>query len=163
MSAVDVADAVVRQSGPTKGALADSSAAGAAASSTASSVSDEKNTIADGPIVCPGHTRPVPDVHFSPVIDDRFFLASACLDNKSMLRDGSSGDWIGTFEGHQGAVWSCRLNHLGDRAVTASADYTVKLWNAVSGDCVHTWEHKARMQCANFSKVCITAAWSLCT
>lgn len=53
-----------------------------------------------------------------------------------MLRDGVTGDWIGTFLGHKGAVWSSRLSEDASLAVTGSADFTARVWDTFTGECV---------------------------
>jgi len=59
-----------------------------------------------------------------------------------MLRDGISGDWIGTFIGHKGAVWQSRLSGDAVYAGTASADFTAKIWDTYTGQCLNTLQHE---------------------
>ncbi|KAM7480386.1 hypothetical protein LguiA_028599 [Lonicera macranthoides] len=111
----------------------------------------DKNKIAV-PLVCHGHSRPVVDLFYSPITPDGFFLISASKDSTPMLRNGETGDWIGTFEGHKGAVWGCCLDANALRAATASADFTAKLWDALTGDVLQSFEHKHIVRACAFSE-----------
>eukprot|EP00008_Paramoeba_atlantica_P010604 CAMPEP_0201475364 /NCGR_PEP_ID=MMETSP0151_2-20130828/783_1 /ASSEMBLY_ACC=CAM_ASM_000257 /TAXON_ID=200890 /ORGANISM="Paramoeba atlantica, Strain 621/1 / CCAP 1560/9" /LENGTH=408 /DNA_ID=CAMNT_0047855423 /DNA_START=200 /DNA_END=1426 /DNA_ORIENTATION=+ len=104
------------------------------------------------PILCRGHSRQVPQFSYSDVLEDgNFYIVSSCLDGKPMMRDGTTGDWVGTFVGHKGAVWSSRINSTATRVATASADYTARIWDAITGE---------EMFCFTQSKVVKTVDFS---
>ena len=103
------------------------------------------------PLVCHGHSRPIVAVEYSHVTPDGVFLISASKDGQPMLRDGDSGDWVGTFQGHKGCVWGATLNREATHAATASADFSARLWNAITGDCLRTFQHKHIVKSVSFS------------
>lgn len=114
-------------------------------------VNNSSNTLKQTPLTCNGHTRPIVHLHFSKQTKSGFYLVSASKDGKPQLRKGETGDWIGTFEGHKGAVWGVVLNSDGTRAATGSADFTAKIWDAITGDEIHSLPHRHIVKSVDFS------------
>ncbi|KAK4410587.1 Serine-threonine kinase receptor-associated protein [Sesamum angolense] len=112
---------------------------------------DKKKVVA--PLVCHGHSRPVVDLYYSPITPDGFFLVSASKGrfhtNVEKWRDWRL-DW--NLSGHKGAVWSCCLDKHALRAASASADFSAKLWDALTGDVLHSFEHKHIVRACAFSE-----------
>ena len=106
------------------------------------------------PTVCPGHTRPLAELQYLSVAEGngvRNLLLSACHDKMPMLRDGRSGDWIGTFQGHKGAVWSCQMDASGNLAATASGDFSARVWDAITGQSLVEMPHQHIVKSCVFS------------
>ncbi|KAK9471114.1 WD40-repeat-containing domain protein [Dipodascopsis tothii] len=94
------------------------------------------------PLTCTGHSRPVTHLAFSTIFDDGgYLILSTCKDGNPMLRDGITGDWIGTFLGHKGATWAAAFNRDASMVVTASADFTAKIWTTATGQPLLTLAH----------------------
>jgi len=53
--------------------------------------------------------------------------------------------------GHKGAVWSAHLNSIATQAVTGSADYTAKIWDAINGEEKQTFTHSRIVKSVQFS------------
>jgi serine-threonine kinase receptor-associated protein len=102
-------------------------------------------------IVSRGHTRPLTEINF---VEDGAgtLLVSSAHDKFPQIRNGETGDWIGSFSGHKGAVWSCKVDKLTrSLAVTASGDFSAKLWCATTGKELHEFAHRHVVRSVDFS------------
>lgn len=107
-------------------------------------------------VVCTGHSRPVVGIHFtkSPSINSETnLLLTSSHDRKALLRWADTGNWIGSFLGHSGAIWCATVDATTTRAATASGDFTAKLWSVESGKELATFEHNHVVKTVDFSPV----------
>ncbi|KAI3384584.1 hypothetical protein SNEBB_000069 [Seison nebaliae] len=116
---------------------------------------EDSNKTIDGfkqkPILCRGHTRPIVDLKYSEANEDGIFLFSASKDGIPMLRDGITGDWIGSFQGHTGAICGVDISKDATIGVTASADFTAKIWNMCDGTLFTTFSHPHVVKCVSLN------------
>jgi translation initiation factor 3 subunit I len=64
----------------------------------------------------------------------------------------SNGERLGTYVGHQGAIWTVDVSPNTELIATGSADNTIKLWNIRTGECVKTWEFPTAVKRVEFSE-----------
>lgn len=81
-----------------------------------------------------------------------FVYSTLALDKTPQVRNGETGDWIGTFQGHKGAVWSAKIDALTRTlAATASGDFSARLWCANTGRELVEFKHKHVVKSVDFS------------
>jgi len=103
-------------------------------------------------IVSRGHSRPLAELTFVKECDNASLLVSAAHDKLPQIRNGETGDWIGSFSGHKGAVWSTKVDKLTRTlAVTGSGDFTAKLWCATTGKELQEYKHRHVVKSVDFS------------
>jgi len=100
------------------------------------------------PVVMKGHERPLTKIKFN---RDGDLLFTCAKDYKPCVWFSDNGERLGTFNGHQGAIYDCDITWDSSRLVTASSDRTARLWDVQSGKELYKWEHKAGIKSVGFS------------
>jgi translation initiation factor 3 subunit I len=90
------------------------------------------------PILMKGHERPLTFLRYNRDGD----LLFSCADN---------GDRLGTYRGHNGAVWTCDVSRDSARLITASADQTAKLWEVSTGKELFSFRFDAPARSVEFA------------
>jgi translation initiation factor 3 subunit I len=90
------------------------------------------------PLMLKGHEGPITKICYNREGD---LLFTCARKDKKPVVWYSNGDRLGTFNGHQGAVWDLDCNFTSTRIMTASADMTAKLWDVQTGKELYTFTH----------------------
>ncbi|EFJ41733.1 eukaryotic translation initiation factor 3i [Volvox carteri f. nagariensis] len=82
------------------------------------------------PYLLKGHERPLTQVKYNREGD---LLVSCAKDHQPCLWSSEDGRRIGTYEGHNGAIWTCDITWESDRLITGSGDQTIRIWDLPTG------------------------------
>jgi len=110
------------------------------------------------PILLQGHERSITQVKYNAEGD---ILFSASKDDVVNAWYSHNGERLGTYEGHNGAIWTLDVDYQTKFLLTGSADNTLRLWSVMTGECLYTWEFLTAVKRVAFSEdgelvVCVT-------
>lgn len=101
------------------------------------------------PFLLQYHSRPVTAVRFNR--DGDLFLTSG-NDGRCCLVRTETGERIGTYEGHEGAIKSCDIDPNSELVVSGGADSKVCFFNAGTGELMFTHMHGGIVKCVEFNQ-----------
>eukprot|EP00897_Mesotaenium_endlicherianum_P007870 jgi/Mesen1/7110/ME000369S06429 len=101
------------------------------------------------PILLKGHERPLTFLKFN---KDGDLLFSCAKDHMPTAWYADNGERLGTYRGHNGAVWCCDVSRDTSRLITGSADQTAKLWETETGTLLYTFNFEAPARAVAFSE-----------
>ncbi|KAJ3087946.1 Eukaryotic translation initiation factor 3 subunit I [Quaeritorhiza haematococci] len=108
------------------------------------------------PILLHGHTRSLTKIKYNREGD---LLFSASKDSQPNAWYSHNGERLGTYNGHNGAVWDLDVNYDSTLLITGAADNTAKLWEVGTGKCLFTWNTRTAVRAVNFSEGCGSALY----
>nr|KJB26173.1 hypothetical protein B456_004G228300 [Gossypium raimondii] len=100
------------------------------------------------PILMKGHERPLTFLKYN---RDGDLLFSCAKDHTPTVWFADNGERLGTYRGHNGAVWTCDVSRDSMRLITGSADQTVKLWNVQKGTQLYTFNFGSPARSVEFA------------
>lgn len=93
-----------------------------------------------------------PRLHPSRFNRDGDILFSVAKDKVVCAWFSANGERLGTYHGHQGALWTVDVNPSTTILATGAADNTVRLWNVQTGECLKIWDFPTAVKRVEFSE-----------
>jgi len=101
------------------------------------------------PLLLKGHERSITYILYN---RDGDLLFSASKDDKPTLWYSHNGERVGTYVGHNGAVWSMDVSYDSVLLISGSADTNAKLWEVQTGRELFNWPHRGPVRSVKFGK-----------
>jgi len=98
-----------------------------------------------------GHEKPVTDIKYN-YDGDLLFTSAKTKDGPISVWWSDNGERIGTYDGHEGAVYSLDVNRQSTLLLSGAADRTVRLWDVESGKQLFNFSHNITVRCVAFSE-----------
>ncbi|XP_055531634.1 eukaryotic translation initiation factor 3 subunit I [Wyeomyia smithii] len=100
------------------------------------------------PLMLQGHERAITQIKYNREGD---LIFSTAKDHKPSVWFSLNGERLGTYNGHQGAVWCVDVDWTTTRLITGSGDMSTKLWDVQTGQVLGTIKCSSAARTANFS------------
>lgn len=99
------------------------------------------------PLLLKGHERSLTQVKFNKEGDLIFTVAK---DKVASVWFSNNGERLGTYNGHNGTIWSIDVDSKSQFLVTGSADFSMKLWDVATGECLYTFKQDTSVRRVEF-------------
>lgn len=101
------------------------------------------------PILLQGHERSITQIKYN---NDGDLLFSTAKDHVVCAWYTVNGERVGTYQGHQGALWTVDIDPTSTILATGAADNTIRLWEVRTGRLIKTWEFPTAVKRVEFSE-----------
>ncbi|RDW58026.1 eukaryotic translation initiation factor 3 subunit I [Coleophoma cylindrospora] len=101
------------------------------------------------PILLQGHERALTQIRYN---RDGDIIFSTAKDQHACAWYAHNGERLGTYHGHQGALWTVDVDPTSTIIATGAADNTVRLWDIKSGKCLKVWEFNTAVKRVEFNE-----------
>ncbi|KIM93051.1 hypothetical protein OIDMADRAFT_107011 [Oidiodendron maius Zn] len=101
------------------------------------------------PILLQGHERALTQIRYN---RDGDIIFSTAKDQHICAWFAHNGERLGTYHGHQGALWTVDVDPTSTIIASGAADNTVRLWDIKSGKCLKVWNFDTAVKRVEFNE-----------
>lgn len=101
------------------------------------------------PTLLQGHERALTQIKYN---RDGDIIFSTAKDQHICAWFSHNGERLGTYHGHQGAIWTVDVDPTSTIIASGAADNTVRLWDVKTGKCLKVWDFNTAVKRVEFNE-----------